>query len=117
MKKILAVLALLIATSSFAEQGEIYMANQAGGYLTLTHERCSDDGVSMLFPWRAYGTESNGLTHEACYVIPPPPTAEEAQDIPAGVTIIPVINLIDLEDRTAHTLRADWFTSEKPNGL
>lgn len=113
IKRTLALLAITISLSAHADS-EIYMANQAGGYLTLTHESCKAEKVKDQFPWHAYGTEANGTTHDACYVIPSPPTPAELSEIPQGVSIIPVINLIDLEDGSVHTLRADWFTSDNP---
>lgn len=113
LKRFTMVALVLLATQSFA-QGEIYMANAAGGYLTLTHEECKAEKVKDRFPWHAYGTEANGTTHNACYVVPKPPTAEERAEIPQGVSIIPVVNLIDLEDGSIHTLRGDLFTADKP---
>lgn len=113
LKRFTMVALVLLATQSFA-QGEIYMANAAGGYLTLTHEECKAEKVKDRFPWHAYGTEANGTTHNACYVVPKPPTAEERAEIPQGMSIIPVVNLIDLEDGSIHTLRGDLFTADKP---
>lgn len=113
------VMCLLFSVNANAEF-EIYMANQAGGYLVLTHDECATPSYKDRFPFRGYGTEikSNGqqVFHEGCYMVPPPPTPEEAKSIPPGVKIIPVINFID-DEGIVHTLSADWFTSEKPEDL
>lgn len=105
---------VFLSSSVLADTGEIYMANEAGGWLTLTHEECKTERVKKQFPWHAYGTEANGTVHNACYVVPSLPTAKEQAKIPQSITIFPVVNIIDLEDGQVHTLRADWFTSTKP---
>lgn len=117
MLKKLSLVVLLSASTAIADQGEIYMANQAGGWLTLTHQECKSEQHKKTFPWHAYGTESNGTIHQACYNVPTTPTAKEQEEVPQGMIIIPVINLLDLEDGIVHTLRADLFTSEKSNQL
>lgn len=111
IKRILALLAISLSAHAGSE---IYMANQAGGWLALTHEPCHIEKIKAQFPFHAHATEANGKEHMACYVIPNPPTPEEAKEIPPGVKVFPVVNLYDPEDGQVHTLRADWFTSEKP---
>ena len=107
-------LLLFVATTLWASD-EVYMANEAGGYLVLTDEACSLGKLKEQFPCSAYGTESTGTIHHGCYNVPLPPTAEETEQIPLGMEIIPVVNLLDLEDGSVYTLRIDLFTSEKPN--
>jgi len=53
----------------------------------------------------------------ACYQIPALPSQEEMSEVPQGMSIIPVVNLIDLMDGEIHTLQASWFTSTKPGQL
>lgn len=113
LKKILLTV-ILFSSAVMADNHEIYMANEAGGWLTLTHEECKMERVKKQFPWHAYGTEANGTVHNACYIVPSLPTAKEQAEIPQGVKVFPVVNIIDLEDGQVHTLRADWFTSTKP---
>lgn len=108
------VLLLFVATTLWASD-EVYMANEAGGYLVLTHEECPVEKFKQQFPWHAYGTESNGTIHYGCYNVPLPPTVEEVEQVPLGMEIFPVVNLLDIEDGAVHTLRVDMFTSEKPN--
>lgn len=108
MKKLLLILATMFMSTAFAEQGEVYLANSAGGWIVLTHEECSAETVKDYFPWRGYATEGNGAVHEACYEIPSIDDAPKQR----GVKIIPVVNFIELEDKTIHVFQADWFTSE-----
>jgi hypothetical protein len=115
-KKLLLTL-LLVSTTAFAEP-EVYMANQAGGYLTLTHEECKVEELRDTFPWHAYGVnEVLEVVGMACYQIPAPPTQAEMTEVPQGMMIIPVVNLIDLEDGEIYTLQADWFTAERPGNI
>src|SRR5210317_472787 len=98
MKKILLIVALTLSTAVSA-QDEVYMENQAGGYLALTHEECKVDELKETFPYHAYGVDGTGeIVGLACYQIPPPPTRDEADDVPKGMMLIPVVNLIDLQD-------------------
>ena len=107
------LLLALVATTSFA-QDEVYMENQAGGYLALTHEECKSEKVRDRFPFHAYGIEAGRAEpHLACYDIPKLPTREEA-NIPEGMSLIAVVNLIDLADGEVHMLQANWFTATKP---
>jgi hypothetical protein len=118
LRYLLAVSALLIATSSLAQQDEVYMENQAGGYLALTHEECKVEEIRDTFPYHAYGVDqTNEIVGMACYQIPALPSQEEMSEVPQGMSIIPVVNLIDLMDGEIHTLQASWFTSTKPGQL
>ena len=97
MLKFLTVASLLLATSITFAQDEVYMENQAGGYLALTHQDCKVSTLAERFPYHAYGIDGTGATVGfACYQIPPLPTREEVGEIPKGMMVIPVINLIDL---------------------
>lgn len=117
MKKLLLLLALFPLTA-FA-QDEVYMENQAGGYLALTHEECKGiDKVKSTFPYHAYGVDGEGnIIGEACYQIPKLPNQEEMAEVPQGMSIIPLVNLIDLEDGQIHTLEARWFNATKPGSI
>jgi len=114
-------LAILIATVfslSALAGSEVYMENQAGGYLALTHEKCKVEELRDTFPYHAYGVDqTNKIVGMACYQIPALPTQEEMTEVPQGMSIIPVVNLIDLMDGEIHTLQASWFTSTKPGQL
>ena len=111
------LLLALVATTTFA-QDEVYMENQAGGYLALTHQECKVNKLKETFPWHAYGIDGTGnIVGEACYQIPKLPTQEEMTEVPQGMSIIPVVNIIDLQDGEVHTLQASWFTSTKPGSF
>ena len=115
MKKIL--LLVLFPLTALA-QDEVYMENQAGGYLALTHQECKVDKLKDTFPYHAYGVDGEGnVLGQACYQIPKLPNQEEMSEVPQGMSIIPVVNIIDLEDGEVHTLQASWFTSTKPGSF
>ena len=118
MLKSLIVVSLLLATSIAFAQDEVYMENQAGGYLALTHQECKVDKLKTTFPYHAYGIDGTGnIVGEACYQIPKLPNQEEMAEVPQGMSIIPVVNIIDLQDGEVHTLQASWFTSTKPGSF
>ena len=102
---------------SFA-QDEVYMENQAGGYLALTHDECKVEELKETFPFHAYGVDGTGnIVGMACYQIPKLPNQAEMSEVPQGMSIIPVVNVIDLQDGEIHTLQASWFTGTKPGSF
>ena len=112
-KKLL--LALTLVSLPLLAQDEVYMENQAGGYLALTHQECKVDKLKDTFPYHAYGTDGEGnILGQACYQIPKLPNQEEMAEVPEGMSVIPVVNVIDLQDGEVHTLQANWFTGTKP---
>jgi len=116
-KNSLLVLAL-VSISAFAQQDEVYMENQAGGYLALTHEECKVEKLKEKFPWHAYGVDGTGdIVGQACYQIPKLPNQEEMAEVPQGMQVIPVVNIIDLQDGEIHTLQASWFTGTRPGSF
>ena len=118
MLKFLTVASLLLATSITFAQDEVYMENQAGGYLALTHQECKVDKLKDTFPFHAYGVDGEGnILGQACYQIPKLPTQAEMTEVPEGMSVIPVVNIIDLQDGEVHTLQASWFTSTKPGSF
>jgi len=118
LKQLLVVTTLLITTASFAQQDEVYMENQAGGYLALTHQECKVSKLKDTFPWHAYGVDGEGnVLGQACYQIPKLPNQEEMAEVPEGMSVIPVVNVIDLQDGEVHTLQANWFTGTKPGSF
>ena len=118
LKKLLVVTTLLVTTASFAQQDEVYMENQAGGYLALTHQECKAKEVKEVFPYHAYGVDGQGnIVGMACYQIPKLPNQAEMSEVPQGMSIIPVVNVVDLQDGEVHTLQASWFTATKPGSF
>jgi hypothetical protein len=68
----IATLALLISLSANAEEPkEMYMPNDAGGFVVLTVEACKFKQVAKDYPYRAYATESSdAVNHEGCWDSP-----------------------------------------------
>lgn len=117
MKILLTVLALTLSSIAIA-QDEVYMENQAGGYLTLTHEECKVPELTDVFPYHAYGIDGSGkIVGVACYQVPKLPTQAELSDTPKGMSIIPIVNVIDLSDGEVYTLEARWFSGTKPGSF
>ena len=53
----------------------------------------------------------------ACYQIPKLPNQAEMAEVPQGMQVIPVVNVIDLQDGEIHTLQASWFTGTRPGSF
>jgi hypothetical protein len=73
MKKLLFVTLLGFALISSAEElpNEMYMANDAGGFVVLTTEPCTFKKQAKEYPYRAYATESSDIVlHEGCWTSP-----------------------------------------------
>lgn len=108
LKTLIVSIAVLISTLALAGD-EVYMANEAGGYVVLTHEPCLMKSYKDLYPYHAYATEGNGNTHLGCYNIP---SIEDAPEKP-GFKVFAVVNFID-EDGENFVIPAHFFSSEKP---
>ena len=111
LKKLIGTTMVLIATSALAVN-EVYMANEAGGYVVLTHEPCLMKSHKDLYPYHAYATEGNGTVHLGCYIIPSIEDAPRSPDF----EVFAVVNFID-EDGESFVIPAHFFSSEKPQGL
>jgi hypothetical protein len=68
----IAALALLVSLSAHAEPPkEMYMPNDAGGFVVLTAEPCAHKNVAKEYTYRAYATESSeAVYHEGCWSSP-----------------------------------------------
>ncbi len=93
MKSTIAIIAVLISSSAFAEDypKEMYMPNEAGGFVTLTQEACAyTDAVEQGYEYRAYATEDaeGKIVHEGCWFSPSIDGAPQVQ----GLKIIPIVN-------------------------
>lgn len=111
MKIQMFLVALLLALDSLAQEPafEVYTPNDAGGYITLTHEPCQIDQYKTTYPYRGYATTNEAnIVHEGCYDVP---SIAEAPKIP-GYKVFPMVNFIDVDG-----LRVEWplhiFTSKK----
>ena len=108
----IAILALLVSLSAAAEEPkEMYMPNEAGGFVTLTTEVCGyTEAVKQGYEYRAYATEDaeGKVVHEGCWISPSTEGAPRAE----GVRIIPVVNTWWVEGGQA-TFLASQFGPER----
>ena len=94
MFKKLAVLVLAVSSTVLAQDlpKEMYMPNDADGYIVLTSEPCNFTVATRLgYPYRAYATEISGTVtnqHEGCWDSPSTADAPKIE----GVKIIPLVN-------------------------
>ena len=82
MRKILLLLtASLIQTATAADlPKEMYMPNDAGGFVVLTLEPCAFEQASKEYPYKAYATESSDVVyHEGCWNSP------DTSDVPTQI--------------------------------
>jgi hypothetical protein len=94
MSKLSLVLAAMFFTLTAAAQDlpkEMYMPNEAGGFIVLTLDTCPNaDAVKKGYKLRAYATEGSELArHEGCWDSPSTAGAPKME----GVRIIPLVNL------------------------
>jgi hypothetical protein len=99
--KIVAVALLVVSLSVMAEQPkEMYMANDAGGFVVLTAEPCKFENMIKEYPYRAYATESSeAVNHEGCWDSPDTssvPTQimskSEGAGEPPTIRVLPMVN-------------------------
>ena len=113
MLKKLAVLTLFISSTIMAKDlpKELYMPNDADGFIVLTVEECKIPAAAKLgFHWRAYATEGKEekIMHEGCWDRPDTSDAPRIQ----GVKIIPLVNTL-WETGDLATFQASQFGPEK----
>jgi hypothetical protein len=120
--KIVAVIALLVVSLSARADlpKEMYMANDAGGFVVLTVEPCAFANVSKEYPYKAYATESSdAVYHAGCWTSPDTsevPTElyskSEGAGTPPTIRVIRMVNTWWEEGATATFLQSN-FTPEK----
>jgi|11_taG_2_1085331.scaffolds.fasta_scaffold59366_3 hypothetical protein len=109
IKLLIATLTLISTTALAGPHAKVCLANEAGGLVVLTAEKCDATTVDhKLFPYSAYATESNGTIHHGCYNIP---STKDAKKQP-NTRIIPLVNYQDSTDGEIITFQAEWFTTE-----
>lgn len=117
----LILLSLLLSINAYAEQPtEMYMPNDAGGFVVLTAEPCPILKVSKDYPYRAYATEASDIVfHEGCWDSPnvtEVPTELLVKEEGAGpaptIRAIAMVNTWWKEGGVA-TFRQTHFTKEK----
>lgn len=93
MNKVITLVAVLFSLTATAEDlpKEMYMPNEAGGFIILTTEKCAFEAASKKgFEYRTYATlKDDSVAEEGCWVRP---DISGAPQIP-GVKIIPIVNL------------------------
>lgn len=110
MRSIFAVISLIFATITLADETnnkvfEMYMANDEGGYVTLTNTLCTIEGVKDHFQYRVYSTvATSDKVEEGCWLKP-----EKMADAPQGA--IPVINI--WHDGVVEPFLATFFSPTK----
>jgi hypothetical protein len=113
LRKQLAVISLLFSSFALAQDlpKELYMPNEAGGFIVLTTDACPNAGAAKLgYKYRAYATESDSekpTLHEGCWDSPSIAEAPKS----AGIKIIPLVNL--WFDGDTVTFPQTLFTPEK----
>ena len=126
MRKILLLLvATFIQTAIAAEPPkEMYMPNDAGGFVVLTTEPCAFEKASKEYPYRAYATESSDIVyHEGCWASP------DTSDVPTqimskseGAPEAPTLHVIQMvntwwKEGARATFLQSHFTPEKKRYL
>lgn len=102
------ILVSIVAFVFAKDPHEVYMPNEADGFVTLTDEWCQiSPAVRQGFLHRAYATEGNGRKHEGCWVLP---STDDAPRMP-GIEIIPLVNV--WFDGEIVTYRHELFSIEK----
>ena len=123
MRKILMLLtASLIQTATAAEPPkEMYMPNDAGGFVVLTTRPCTIEKMAEEYPYRAYATESSeAATHEGCWSSPDTsevPTQLMSKSEGAGpaptIRVIPLVNTWWVEGGRATFLQTNFSPEKK----
>ena len=123
---IFAAIVILISEFAYADEmpKEMYMPNDAGGFVVLTTEPCAFDKVTKEYPYRAFATESSdAVDHEGCWSTPDVsnvPTqlyskSEGAPDAPT-IRIIAIVNTWWREGGKASFFQSN-FSKEKKRML
>jgi hypothetical protein len=120
----IAGLALLVSLSAQAEPPkEMYMANDAGGFVVLTIELCTHKNVAKEYPYRAYATESStAVMHEGCWSTPDTsevPTELMVKEEGAGpaptLRVIKMVNTWWVEGGKATFFQSSFSPEKKRN--
>ena len=123
MRKILLLLvATFIQTAVAADlPKEMYMPNDAGGFVVLTLEPCAFEKASKEYPYKAYATESSDVVyHEGCWNSPdtsdvPTQIMSKSEGAPGAPTIrvIQMVNTWWVEGGRATFLQTNFSPEKK----
>ena len=125
--KIVAIIALLVMSLSARADlpKEMYMANDAGGFVVLTIELCEFPEVAKEYPYKAYATESSdAVYHAGCWTSPDTsnlPTElyskSEGAGTPPTISVIHMVNTWWKEGGTASFLQRNFSPEKKRRKL
>ena len=119
--KTLITLTFLVSVAAMADEPkEMYMANDAGGFVVLTAEPCAFANVVKEYPYKAYATEASDIVHHAgCWSTPDTsevPTElyskSEGAGVPPTIRVIRMVNTWWEEGGRASFLQTN-FTPQK----
>jgi hypothetical protein len=123
MRKILMLLTASFIQSAVAAEPpkEMYMPNDAGGFVVLTIRPCQVEKMAEEYPYRAYATESSELVnHEGCWNSPDTsevPTQLMSKSEGAGpaptIRVIPLVNTWWVEAGRATFLQTSFSPEKK----
>lgn len=116
-----ALLVMSLSVNAAEPPKEMYMPNDAGGFVVLTIEPCKFDKVSKEYPYRAYATEaSDAAFHEGCWDSPDTsavPTTimskSEGAGEPPTIRVIPMVNTWWVEGGLASFLQSNFRPEKK----
>ena len=126
MRKILLLVVATFIQSAVAADlpKEMYMPNDAGGFVVLTLEPCAFEQASKEYPYKAYATESSDVVyHEGCWSSP------DTSDVPTqimskseGAPEAPTLHVIQMvntwwKEGARATFLQSHFTPEKKRYL
>lgn len=113
MKNFLTVVAVLFSLPVAAETTtfkELYMPNDAGGFVVLTVEDCADKSKAALFPYYTYATNAKGeVVEQGCWMSPD--ATDALTNVPEGARVVYIFNL--RYGNETHTLPQHYFSPEK----
>lgn len=123
MRKILMLLTVSLIQSAAAAElpKEMYMPNDAGGFVVLTTQPCKFEQVTKEYPYRAYATESSdAVNHEGCWDSPDTsavPTQLMSKSEGAGtaptIRVIPMVNTWWAEGGMATFMQSNFSPEKK----
>lgn len=123
MKLLLSASLMALSLSAMAEElpKEMYMPNDAGGFVVLTVEPCAFEQAAKEYPYRAYATESSDIVnHAGCWTSPDTsevPTElyskSEGAGTPPTMRLIPMVNTWWEEGATVIFLQSKFRPEKK----
>ena len=125
MRKLVLIISLISLSALAETPKEMYMANDAGGFVILTDQPCKTESMRKEYPYHAYATESSDIVyHEGCWDSPNTsavPTElmvqSEGAKTPPTMRVIPMVNTWWKEGASRATFLQSNFGPEKKRFL